>query len=425
MNRWISRETAAAIVAFLASPRLVSALTTVIVGVGICAFALRQTVGWAGLIGILGTLVLIAGLSLAARWREVEWRTPLSISLLLFVGWAMVSIVWSQYRWATLGGLAYGAAFTVLGVYIALMRDTIQVVRGFGDVFRFVLVLSLGIEIFAGVVIDTPIAFLHVLGTLGELGPIQGIMGARNQLGIIAVIAILTFGTELRTHVVSRGLTLGSLVLAVVTLVLTRSPLAFGALIVVLLAAAALYGLRRVEPEHRRLWQLGLLAGTVLAGAFAWSFRSGIVQLFNAGGDLTYRLALWRKVWELISVSPLQGWGWIGAWHEEILPFRFFSSLAEREENSASNAFLDVWFQLGLVGMVLFVVLVGLAFVRSWLLASRKRSVVYAWPALALVALVTTALAESSLLSEFGWLTFVVCTLKAAQELSWRKAFEL
>jgi hypothetical protein len=67
---------------------------------------------------------------------------------------------------------------------------------------------------------------------------------------------------------------------------------------------------------------------------------------------------------------------------------------------------------------------VGLAFTRSWLLASRRKSVVFAWPALVLVALVTTALAESSILVEFGWLTFVVCAVKASEQLSWRQAFQ-
>jgi len=67
--------------------------------------------------------------------------------------------------------------------------------------------------------------------------------------------------------------------------------------------------------------------------------------------------------------------------------------------------------------------MVGLAFIRSWLLASRQRSFVYAWPALVLLVLLVTGLAESSLLVEFGWLTFVVCAVKASRELSWRKAF--
>jgi hypothetical protein len=75
------------------------------------------------------------------------------------------------------------------------------------------------------------------------------------------------------------------------------------------------------------------------------------------------------------------------------------------------------------VGAVIFVGLVGLTFVRSWLLAGQRRSVVFAWPALALVVLLSSALFESSLLVEYGWLTFVVCCVKAARELSWRRAF--
>jgi O-antigen ligase len=88
------------------------------------------------------------------------------------------------------------------------------------------------------------------------------------------------------------------------------------------------------------------------------------------------------------------------------------------------NAYLDVWFQLGFVGFAIFVVFLGLALVRSWLLASRRRSVVFAWPSLVVIALVIGALAESSLLVEFGWLTLVACCVKASRELSWRRALE-
>ena len=39
-----------------------------------------------------------------------------------------------------------------------------------------------------------------------------------------------------------------------------------------------------------------------------------------------------------------------------------------------------------------------------------------------LVALILVSFAESSILVEFGWLVFVICSVKASQELSWRKA---
>jgi hypothetical protein len=77
------------------------------------------------------------------------------------------------------------------------------------------------------------------------------------------------------------------------------------------------------------------------------------------------------------------------------------------------------------VGLAIFVGFLGLTFVRSWLLASRRRSIVFAWPALVLVALILSGLAESIFLVEFGWFAVVVCSVKAARELSWRIAFDL
>lgn len=406
----------------LRSPRFVTALTTSIVGVAVLCFMLRSLIGWPGLLSILALQLILAVGSLVASRGLIDWHGLLPVSLIVFLSWAALSVIWSTYKWATVAGFLYLACFTLLGVYIALLRDTIQIVRSFGDVLRVVLAASLFVEIVSGVLIDSPIRFLDVLGKLDEFGPIQGVTGARNQLGIVAVLAIVTFVIELRTRSVIRGLSTGSLVLAGIVLLLTRSPLATGALIVVILAAGALYVLRRAEPERRRLLQLGLLVVAVIAGVIGWILRSTIVQVFNAGGELSYRLNLWRRAWDLISLNLIEGWGWIGTWRNDIVPFIFFGDINSRVPSSASNAFVDVWFQLGLVGLVVFFGLVGLAFARSWLLASRQRSVVFTWSALMLVVLITTSLAESSLLVEFGWLTFVTCTVKAAHHLSWRTA---
>ena len=81
-----------------------------------------------------------------------------------------------------------------------------------------------------------------------------------------------------------------------------------------------------------------------------------------------------------------------------------------------------MYLQLGIVGLAIFLGLVGLALVRSWLLASDRRSVVYLWPALTLVILVFASGAESVLIADWGWLLFVVATVRASKELSWRQA---
>jgi O-antigen ligase len=409
--------------AVLGSPRLSSALATAAIGTAVLAFALRQLIGWAGLNGILATLVALCLASLWAQWQEVGWRGLLPVSLLAYLVWAGLSLVWSGYQWATVGGLAYLLAFTILGVYVALVRDTIQIVRVFGDVLRVVLVASLAIEIVAGVLLDGPIRFLDIAGHLDQFGPIQGLLGTRNQLGIVAVIALVTFGTEWRTRSIPRGLALGSVILAALTVLLTRSPVALGALAVLLPAAAALYGVRRVRPERRRFWQLAILGLAVVGAIIAWTLRSSIIGALNATGELNYRLALWRQIWSLVSLNPLEGWGWIGIWRTEIVPFTSFEAFTTRVPTSALLAPLDVWLQLGLVGVAILIGMLGLTFTRSWLLAARRRSVVFAWPALVLVVLLVSSLAESMILVEFGWLTFVVCCVKASRELSWRRAF--
>ena len=411
-----------AALSFFSDARLARAIVTVAVAVSILSTTLRAIVGWPGLIGMLVVLVVLASLSLFARRETIDYQGLLPISLLAFLGWAGISLFWSQYQWATVAGLGYLGVFSALGIYIALVRDTIQIVRTFGDVLRFVLVVSLVLEVFSGLLVDGPIRFLGIQGHLDIAGPIQGLMGTRNQLGVVALIAAVTFGTELRTKSIQPGLAIASLVLAGVTMVFTRSPLIGGVLVVLAVAIVALYALRRVPPARRTYAQLALLAAVAVFAAVAWGFRATIISLTNAGGELDYRLRLWNEMTALIQLNPLEGWGWIGHWRTNIEPFQAFVT-PDRIPRSGVNAYLDVWFQLGVVGILIFVVLVGLAFVRSWLLAGQKRSIVYAWPALVLVVLLSSALFESSLLVEYGWLTFVVCCVKASQDLSWRTAF--
>jgi hypothetical protein len=405
-----------------ASPRLAQMLATTGIGIAALAYPLQRLLAWPGLIGAVGVLLVLMTASFLCRRDQVEWTGVLPISLLSFLGWAAVSLIWSQYQWATLGGLMYLMAFTLIALYISLTRDSIQIVRAAGDVLRVVLAASLAMEVFSGILIDAPIPLLSIGGHLASGGPISGIVATRNQLGLLAIIGAITFATEHRTRSVSRVVSVSSLVLAGLCILFTQSPVVFGTATMVGLAAAALYGLRRVRADRRQVWQLIVLGVAVIGAAVAWLARTPIVETLNGGGALTYRLELWNKVFDVVRLNYLQGWGWVGRWRPELGPFSSLTTAADRPAQSALNGYLDVWFQLGLVGLAIFVGMLGLAFVRSWLLAGRRRSIVYAWPAVVLVALLISSLAESSVLAEFGWLAFVICCMKASQELSWRRA---
>jgi O-antigen ligase len=246
-------------------------------------------------------------------------------------------------------------------------------------------------------------------------------MGSRNMLGVVTMLAVITFAVESATRSVRKNTAVASLVLAGIVFVLTRSPVASGAGLLVALAAVALILIRRASPESRPRWQIGLGSIAVVGGIATYLARNTIVNLFNGGGELSVRLALWRETWGLATLNFTEGWGWVGAWRPDILPFIALRTTNGRIPTSALNAYLDVWFQLGIIGFAIFLLLFGLALVRAWLVASNRRSVTHTWSALVLVALAVTSMAESMTLVEYGWFLLVVGTVKAAQELSWRQ----
>jgi O-antigen ligase len=78
----------------------------------------------------------------------------------------------------------------------------------------------------------------------------------------------------------------------------------------------------------------------------------------------------------------------------------------------AHNAFLDVWLQLGVLGLGLFICLLGFTFVPLWRLAVRHTSPLYLWPILVFVGLIVQNFTESRLLIEIGWVLLALFAIK-------------
>jgi exopolysaccharide production protein ExoQ len=408
----------AALLEYFGSPRFSAALATAIVGTAFFSFLLKHLIGFAGLVAILVALVIFATLSIIGQRDVLQWRGFLPISLAVFMAWSAISIFFSQYQWVTLGGIVYQVAFAALGVYVALARDFIQIVRTVGDVLRAVLVVSLAVEIIIGLLLDTRFHYLGIQGNLAVGGPIQGIMGSRNDLGLTALLALVTFGTEVLTRSIKRVWGIPSIVLAALAIILSQSPVNLGVLAILGVASLGLLALRRVPKKTRVywLWGLGTLAAVALVVAFI--ARDRLLALIGATGVINYRLNLWNDLFPFIQQHTLEGWGWVGQWPVDIPPFGAIDP--DIDHLSALNAYFDVWFQLGVIGLLAFLVFAGLAIVRAWILATQKRSRIFVWPALVLVAMLVTSAAESGILIEWGWLIMVTCAVKVAQHVSWR-----
>jgi O-antigen ligase len=160
--------------------------------------------------------------------------------------------------------------------------------------------------------------------------------------------------------------------------------------------------------------------GAVLAAAavvVALFFRDGAFSLLGRTQDLTGRLDIWAEVVSLAERRPWFGWGYSSPWLPGAVPFDEPIVRNGVEQLQAHNAWLDVWLQLGLVGVALFGGIVVSVLWRAWFLAvDRPRAgrvddqpytTVALLPLLVAVVLVVQSFMESRILIESGWVLLV------------------
>jgi O-antigen ligase len=406
--------------ALLASASLARAFTLATLAAVFGAVLIERLAGRVTLVTVLAGLCVVGLGMLIARREEFSLVRLAPLSLLLFLGWAIASVAWTTDRALTLAGWLTIAGLGFLAVVIGHVRDTLQTVRALGDVLRWGLTISLALELLSGVLLDTPFAFLGIQGRIAEFGPIQGVFGTRNLLGFATVIALITFLVEYRTMSIRVGVAIYSVVLGGVAAALSDSPTVLVVAGAVALATGALIAVRNAPPERRTVlqWTIGVV---VVAGLFVgYVIRGALIAFLGAGSDFSSRSDLWSSILEYVRLQPVQGWGWFGPWAPREVPFFIINFGLSESHASALNAYFDVLLQLGWLGLLLFLALGGVAVVRSWLVASERRSVVHAWTPLILVALLVDSLFESFTLSGFGWFLLVLCAVRAGQSRSWR-----
>lgn len=405
----------------LGSVELARAFTIAALTAVFGSFAIERMTSPVTLATVIAVLCMLGAAILWVRRDELSLLRIAPSTVLAFLAWALVSVLWTTDRSDTLFGWMSLFGYAFLAITIGHIRDTLQTVRAIGDTLRVLLAASLGVEILSGILLDIPFTFLAVQGDLAVGGPIQGLFGSRNMLGFVAVIALITFVIEWRTASVHTPLAVISIGLATSLAFLSASPTVLVLAAAVGIVTIALTIVRHTVPERRDLvqWLLGIVVALALTAAFA--LRHQIIALLDAGSDFSIRGTLWNTILDFVALKPVQGWGWFGGWARGEYPFTFINFQVDDHHLSALNAFFDVLLQLGAAGLVLFLLLGGVALIRSWLVASVRRSVVYAWTPIILVTLAVDSMFESFTLVGAGWFMLVLCALRAGQSRSWRE----
>lgn len=405
----------------LGSADFARAFTLAVVGTLVGSHLIGRVAGVVTLRTILAALCVLAIAVLAERRAEISFLRLVPTTLVMLVVWAFASIFWSTDPFGSLWRWIAMIAVALLAVTIGHIRDTLQTVRALGDVLRVALSVSLAAEVLSGIIFDMPFRFLGIQGNIAAFGPVQGIFGTRNMLGFVAVVALITFAVEMRAHSVRPGVSVYSLSLATALGLLSASPTVLVLAVVVGVATGALTLVRSVRPERRNTVQWILAGAVAVASAGLYLQRTRILDLLGATDDLSMRANLWALARYFASRQPVQGWGWFGAWDVGEQPFASINQLLGQNHTTALSAYVDVQLQLGWAGLLLLCALGGIALVRSWVDASQRRSVVYAWTPLMLVALIVTSAFESVALYGLGWMLLVLCAVRAGQSRGWRE----
>ncbi|SFR86480.1 O-antigen ligase [Agromyces sp. CF514] len=413
-------------------PALAGAYATFVLFTAFAGQFWRNLLGWWGFgaavaIVVVGGIVLLVHVRPGWKWR----RTPKST--LAFLLLAALSLLWSFYPGATALGLAILLVTTFAAVTLVLCLPWSRIVMSLASAIKWILALSIAFELWVAVFVREPLlpnfpdfdvtgeklpmAFYWSRGLLLHGGPIEGIVASRNLLGMIALLGLIVFGCLLAAGSMRRAPGISWLVVAGLVFALTRSSTMI--LVAALVAVVLVFALwtRRVGAQHRRkvYWAAaGVVAASVTLLALSWNL---LLQLFGKGEDLTGRTDIWASVIDLAQQRPIAGWGYVGYWVPWVEPFKDLAVRKGVTYLQAHNAWLDVWMQLGVLGLIAFLSIVIGAVWRSWFLAvdqprdAAGRPLPYSTasllPLLVLFALLGQSLAESRLLIEIGWLLLI------------------
>ncbi len=396
----------------------------------------RSLVGWPGFLGITA-VVFVVSVALLVKHRppRFKWyRVPKPLFAFLFL--ATASLLWSAYRLETALGVLAQLVTTGIAVAVATVLSWSEILRTLGTALRWLLVLSYAFELYVSVFVREPLlqGFVTVpdadktpkllfwsRNLLFEGGPIQGVVANSALLGFLGLLALIVFSVQLASGAVGKFYGSAWILVAAVTLLLTRAATVWVALFVVLVSLGFALWTRRVGDNRKPVYIVGL-AGLAAAGAVGIWGRDWVFGLLGKSRDLTGRVEIWQKVTALAAERPWFGWGWISHWAPWVEPFQSLDRKAGLQVMHAHNAWLDVWLQLGWVGLAIFVTLALMTLQRVWCRAvdaprrGAEPPLPYAastlFPWLVMCALMVQSLTESRLLVEWGWLLFVVFAVK-------------
>jgi len=350
----------------------------------------------------LAPLALLAGVFpvLLLAPTRVTSKLPISLSVLLFVGWELASVMWTDSP----EGTAYIMQLDVPIVVGIMLMVGVIAFRDLITALLWSIRTALVITVIA-VIVD-PLARTHFDPT-GKTLNLEGWHGwfpHKNTMGPYLVFALLTILTFDRSKLAK----LASLAAIGVLLAFSDSVTGLSAAILGLAVWIWVQLYRNLDLRNSSIFLLSSLM--VLAFALVGAATSLTAITDASGKDLTFtgRTFIWRASFNAWMERPITGYGLGGILGSEpITPTTsgVWRAIGFRVPHS-HNGVLDVGIQLGLVGVALFLLLWGTTLVGALRLL-RDRPKMTTWIVSVMLVQLYMSLSEPTFLNN-GWLPVLV-----------------
>ncbi len=348
--------------------------------------ALMQ-LGWA----MIYIVVLVRAFPLR---RQIFKALAANKALLFLLLLAILSAAWSANPGLTVRRGFALLATTLFGIDFAIRYSLREQLRLFGIAIAVAITISVVVELF----------FHGLVPTVDTAYPDawNGVFGQKNEFARFVVLASLLLLMRTR-RVAIIAITIGA---SVGLIVLCHSKTA-------LVVFAAMLLLLWVFSRLRRRGPRALIAG--IAGVlFVSAILSVVVDLDSMVGllgrdaTLTGRTNIWAMALDSIGDKPLLGYGYSAFWNVAPEADRI-STVLHWKVPHAHNGFIDLTLQMGLVGLVLFLVVYVVAIRRAITFAYRESGQESMWPLAYLAFIMLYQVTESTIIvgNAILWMVYV------------------
>ncbi len=345
---------------------------------------------------ILKPFILFSMILLVLFFRgivSILLRNPFIILILL---WMWLSSFWSMDQDVTIRRALVHSSFVIIACFMALKYDFEELIMMLFAITSLVVISSL--------------YFIVADPSLGFNPDGRGARGAfmhKNTLANFLIVGIAVSACAVRMRVVPRIIGLGILILSLGLLVLANSTTAH-------LVAAVMFGVyllmevrAKLPFRHIAVFTAFALAIIIFGAMLIVANMEHVFDFLGRDMTLTGRDDVWHYARRMISERVMLGYGYSAFWETEPIA-SYVAETLKWHITHAHNGFLQMWLELGIIGVGLMVAFLIVSVYRAAFSPLPNNLAVLALPFF--VAMIVNDFVETHLFvyRHFGWIIMLI-----------------